>query len=62
VYQAILGCALDKRNFCRKMELLDILTPLDEWTCERASRPAQVYGFSARRFEKLKDTGIIFPF
>lgn len=62
VYEAILGRALDKRNFRRKMELLDILTPLEEWAREGASRPAQLYRFSARRFEKLKDKGILFPF
>jgi 8-oxo-dGTP diphosphatase len=62
VYEAILGRALDKRNFRRKMELLDILTPLEEWVREGASRPAQLYRFSARRFEKLKDKGILFPF
>ena len=62
VYEAILGRALDKRNFRRKMELLDILTPLDEWAREGPSRPAQLHRFSARRFEKLKDKGIIFPF
>jgi 8-oxo-dGTP diphosphatase len=62
VYEAILGRALDKRNFRRKMELLGILTPLDEWVREGASRPAQLYRFSARRFEKLKDKGILFPF
>lgn len=61
VYEAILGRALDKRNFRRKLELLDILTPLDEWR-EGGTRPAQLYRFSARRFEKLKDKGIIFPF
>ncbi|HEU4647741.1 MAG TPA: NUDIX domain-containing protein [Gemmatimonadales bacterium] len=62
VYEAILGRALDKRNFRRKMELLGILTPLDEWAREGPSRPAQLYTFSAARFEKLKDKGILFPF
>lgn len=62
VYEAILGRALDKRNFRRKMELLDVLTPLEEWVQEGAGRPAQLYRFSARRFAKLKDKGILFPF
>lgn len=61
VYEAILGRQLDKRNFRRKVELLDILTPLKEWD-RGATRPAQLYTFSARKFEKLKDKGIIFPF
>jgi 8-oxo-dGTP diphosphatase len=62
IYQAILGRALDKRNFRRKMELLDILTPLAERAQDGASRPAQLYSFSARQFEKLRDKGILFPF
>ena len=62
VYEAILGRTLDKRNFRRKMELLDILRPLKEWAREGASRPAQLFTFSAARFEKLKDKGILFPF
>ncbi len=62
VYEAILGRPLDKRNFRRKMELLEILRPLKEWAREGASRPAQLFTFSAARFEKLKDKGILFPF
>lgn len=62
VYEVILGRELDKRNFRRKLELLDVLTPLQEWSREGATRPAQLYSFSAKRFERLKDKGIIFPF
>lgn len=62
VYEAVLGRPLDKRNFRRKLALLDILTPLQEWVREGASRPAQLYRFSARRFERLRDKGIVFPF
>jgi 8-oxo-dGTP diphosphatase len=62
VYEAILGRALDKRNFRRKMDLLGILSPLKEWAREGRSRPAQLFSFSAKRFEKLKDKGILFPF
>jgi 8-oxo-dGTP diphosphatase len=62
VYEAILGRSLDKRNFRRKMELLGILRPLKQWARDGSSRPAQLYAFSAKRFEKLKDKGILFPF
>jgi 8-oxo-dGTP diphosphatase len=62
VYEAILGRRLDKRNFRRKMELLGILAPLKKQVREGRNRPAQLYAFSQRRFEKLKDKGIIFPF
>lgn len=61
IYEAILARPLDKRNFRRKIALLGILKPLREW--QRAGRkPAQLFRFSAARFEKLKDKGILFPF
>lgn len=62
VYEAVLGRPLDKRNFRRKMGLLGILTPLDEYVQDGPSRPAQLYRFSAKRFERLRDKGILFPF
>ena len=62
VYETTLGRELDKRNFRRKMLLLNILKPLNEWAKEGASRPAQLYRFSAKQFERLRDKGIIFPF
>jgi 8-oxo-dGTP diphosphatase len=62
VYEAVLGRDLDKRNFRRKMALLGILKPLDEWVQDGPSRPAQLYRFSARQFERLRDKGILFPF
>lgn len=62
VYEAILGRRLDKRNFRRKMGILGILSPLKEWRREGPARPARLYRFSAKRFEKLKDMGILFPF
>jgi 8-oxo-dGTP diphosphatase len=62
VYEAVLGRTLDKRNFRRKMSLLGILTPLDERIQDGPSRPAQLYRFSARHFERLRDKGILFPF
>lgn len=48
VYEAILGRALDKRNFRRKIELLGILTPLKQQKRGGPSRPAQLYRFSGR--------------
>jgi 8-oxo-dGTP diphosphatase len=61
VYEAILRRRLDKRNFRRKIDLLGILTPLRE-TRRTGRKPARLYRFSAARFEKLKDKGILFPF
>jgi 8-oxo-dGTP diphosphatase len=62
VYEAILGKALDKRNFRRKVSLLGVLEALDEHRQDGIQRPAQLFSFSARRFERLKDKGILFPF
>lgn len=62
VYEVILGRELDKRNFRRKIELLGILTPLKQQRRTGPSRPAQLFRFSAEKFEKLKDKGILFPF
>lgn len=61
-YEAVLGRPLDKRNFRRKLELLDILVPLAEHRSAGRARPARLYRFSATRFEKLRDKGILFPF
>ncbi len=61
VYEAILGRRIDKRNFRRKIALLSIVTPLREWR-GTGRKPARLYRFSARRFERLKDKGILFPF
>ncbi|HTD24310.1 MAG TPA: NUDIX domain-containing protein [Terriglobales bacterium] len=61
VYEAILNKELDKRNFRRKLELLKILKPLNEWQ-KGGRKPARLYRFSATQFEKLKDKGILFPF
>lgn len=62
VYEAILGRRLDKRNFRRKLDLLGVLTPLKQLRRQGPSRPAMLYRFSAAKFEKLKDKGILFPF
>ena len=61
VYEAILDRPLDKRNFRRKIELLDILEATPHFRAT-GRRRAQLYRFVARRFEKLKDRGILFPF
>ena len=59
VYEAILGKKLDKRNLRRKMAMLKILKPLDEYQ-PSARRPVQLFRFVASRFEKLRDKGILF--
>jgi 8-oxo-dGTP diphosphatase len=62
VYEAILERRLDKRNFRRKMQILKILEPTGGVRREGLKRPALLHRFSAAKFEKLKDKGILFPF
>jgi 8-oxo-dGTP diphosphatase len=61
VFETILGRELDKRNFRRKLKLLDVLTELEEWE-HGANRPARLYSFARDRFETLRERGILFPF
>jgi 8-oxo-dGTP diphosphatase len=61
VYEAILGKKLDKRNFRKKLELLGVLKATSAWR-KTGRKPARLYTFSAKKFEKLKDKGILFPF
>lgn len=61
LYENVLGHKLDKRNFRKKMDLLGILRPLNEWR-RTGRKPARLYSFIPKRFEKLKDRGILFPF
>jgi 8-oxo-dGTP diphosphatase len=61
VYETILDKKLDKRNFRKKMDLLGILKPLKEWR-RTGRKPARLYIFAGKKFEKLRDKGILFPF
>ncbi|HEY2390774.1 MAG TPA: NUDIX domain-containing protein [Candidatus Angelobacter sp.] len=61
VYEVILGRKLDKRNFRKKLELLGVLKASSMWR-KTGRKPARLYRFSAKKFEKLKDKGILFPF
>jgi 8-oxo-dGTP diphosphatase len=49
VYEAILGRPLDKRNFRKRVEQLDVVVALDRWRTG-PTRPARLYAFQARTF------------
>jgi len=51
VYEAILGMSLDKRNFRKKMLLLDFLDETSELSREGAHRPARLYAFRKHELE-----------
>lgn len=60
IYEAILGYALDKRNFRKKLLALDLLVPLEEFTKAGSRRPAQLFRFDRRKYETLTRKGFIF--
>jgi 8-oxo-dGTP diphosphatase len=59
LYQAILGRAIDKRNFRKKLLAFDLLVPLDKFT-SGAHRPARFYRFDHRKYANLARRGFNF--
>jgi 8-oxo-dGTP diphosphatase len=57
LYEAVLERALDKRNFRRKFLGLGLLVPLKESRMVRRHRPAQLFRFDRRKYEKLTKQG-----
>ena len=55
--EAVRERPLDKRNFRKKISQLDILTGLKERRREGVHRPAQLFRFSARRFNERYGNG-----
>ncbi len=62
VFAAVLGRLSDKRNFRRKVLSLGVLRGTKDRREEGLPRPAQLFEFSAARFEKLRERGVLFPF
>ncbi len=60
LYETVLGTAIDKRNFRKKVLGFDLLEPLNETYREGAHRPAQLHRFNPARYEKLKKKGFHF--
>lgn len=54
VYEAVLGSALDKRNFRKKILSLGLIEPVGEKAMRGAHRPAMLYRFTSRE-PKLVD-------
>jgi 8-oxo-dGTP diphosphatase len=55
VYEAVLGRAVDNRNFRKKFLNTGVLQELSETTQETSFRPARLYSFSEQDFELLPD-------
>lgn len=60
LYEAVLGTALDKRNFRKKVLSFDLLLPLKETHRTGAHRPAQLFRFDPVRYQRLKKKGFHF--
>lgn len=52
LYEAILGEKLDNRNFRKKLKPLEFLLPLSEKEKEVSHKPAQLFKFDKRLYEK----------
>jgi 8-oxo-dGTP diphosphatase len=60
--EAILGRALDRRNFRRKVEEIGILAPVPDARREGPHRPAQLYRFVPKAFAAHSAKARLLPF
>lgn len=60
LYTTLLGRAIDRRNFRKKINHLNILDELDEKISKGSGRPASLFQFNKERYFELKSEGIIF--
>jgi 8-oxo-dGTP diphosphatase len=62
VYEIVLDRALDKRNFRRKLRLLELVEETGAKRSDGPGRPAALYRFRGVDFVQLRDRGIHVPF
>ena len=60
MYEVILGYALDRRNFRKKVLSLGLLRELEEWTEGVSHRKARYYSFDERAYRRLLKSGFSF--
>lgn len=60
LYTALLGRAIDRRNFRKKILSFGMLDELDEKVSKGAGRPANLFKFNKKRYFQLKKEGIVF--
>ncbi len=59
-YEMILGIALDKRNFRKRILSMDLLVALEEVQKDVSHRAARLYQFDEQKYQLLKQTGFNF--
>lgn len=57
LYETVLGITLDKRNFRRKLNSLDLLIDLDQTQDDVSHRPAKLYSFDMDTYKLRKKNG-----
>lgn len=60
LYEVILGRELDKRNFRKKIQKLDILESLDEIEKDVSHRAAQLFRFAPKKYYRMQKKGVDF--
>ncbi len=60
LYEVILNIELDKRNFRRKLNALEILKDLGEIEESVSHRPARLYAFDESVYESKRNSGFNF--
>jgi 8-oxo-dGTP diphosphatase len=60
LYTTLLGRAIDRRNFRKKIVGLNVLDELNEKASKGSGRPANLFQFNQKRYFDLKKEGIIF--
>ena len=62
LYEVILGRALDKRNFRKKIQASGLLVALDEHETDVPRRAAQLFSFDKTAYDSLNETGVNLEF
>jgi len=60
LYESVLQVQLDKRNFRRKLNSLDILVDVNELQESVAHRPAKLYRFDYQKYKEKEKEGLSF--
>ena len=60
LYETVLGEAMDKRNFRKKILATGVLEELEEFEVDVAHRAARLYRFDAKAYARLRKSGFHF--